>query len=208
MMMKTAFSIRPAALLRASVLALVLPVAGLSVAQAHEPRAGHDAQHAHAAEAVTTANGLTINAPWSRATAKGARVAAGYLVLDNKGNADDVLVSGKTDIAEKVEIHEMAVVDDVMRMRKLDDGLPVKAGESVELKPGSYHLMFMGLKEPLKEGDTFTADLVFEKGGEVPVSFTVRGLGARDSGHGNHGHGAQDGDAQGSHDAEKKAPAH
>lgn len=148
--------------------------------------------------AAATATGLTIEAPWSRATAAGARVAGGYLVLVNKGDADDVLLSGSTDISEKFEVHEMAVTDGVMRMRKLDDGLPVKAGESVELKPGGYHAMFIGLKRPLKEGETFTADLVFKNAGTVPVTFAVRGIGARDAGHG---------DAAKEHAPKEHAPA-
>ncbi len=147
-------------------------------------KAKGDEKAAAAGQAVVTATGLTIEAPWSRATAAGARVAGGYLVLVNKGGEDDVLLSGSTDISEKFEVHEMAVTDGVMRMRKLDDGLPVKAGESVELKPGGYHAMFIGLKRPLKEGETFTADLVFKKAGTVPVTFAVRGIGARDAGHG------------------------
>ncbi|MGV6875415.1 copper chaperone PCu(A)C [Pseudochelatococcus sp. B33] len=185
MTLKTILPIRrPAApVLRASLFALMLslPVAYAPVAQAHE--GAHEAPDAHG-EAVTTSTGLTIEAPWSRATATGARVAGGYLVLINKGDKDDVLLSGSTDISEKFEVHEMAVTDGVMRMRKLDDGLPVKAGESVELKPGGYHAMFIGLKRPLREGETFTADLVFKEAGTVPVTFAVRSLGARDAGHG------------------------
>lgn len=128
-------------------------------------------------------DGLTISQPWSRATAKGARVAGGYLVLTNKSDKDDVLLSGSTDISEKFEVHEMAVTDGVMRMRKLADGLPIKAGETVELKPGSYHAMFIDMKRPLLEGDTFIVDMVFKNAGKVPVKFTVRGIGARDAGH-------------------------
>lgn len=164
--------------------ALALPVALASAALAHDAAApAHDSQAHDSSHNVTTASGLTIEEPWSRATAKGARVGGGYLVLVNKGEKDDVLLSGSSDIAEKTEIHEMAVVDDVMRMRKLDDGLAVKAGETVALKPGGYHVMFIGLKHPLKEGDTFTTDFVFRNAGTVPVTFAVRALGARDAGH-------------------------
>lgn len=186
---------RPAVpVLRASVFALMLslPVAyAPSAALAHdaaakpaESHAGESKAAASKAATITTPTGLTLDTPWSRATAAGARVAGGYVVLTNKGDKDDVLLSGSTDISEKFEVHEMAVTDGVMRMRKLDDGLPVKVGESVELKPGSYHLMFIGLKRPLREGETFTADLVFKEAGTVPVTFAVHGLGARESGHG------------------------
>lgn len=211
----SALSTSATALLRSSLfaLALALPFAHVPAAIAcpeHDDAAEHAEgdQNAHgkgAAAAITTATGLTIDGPWSRATATGARVAGGYVVLTNKGDKDDVLVSGSTDISEKFEVHEMAVTDGVMRMRKLDDGLAVKAGECVELKPGGYHLMFIGLKRPLAEGDTFSVDLEFTNAGKVPVTFAVRGLGARDSGHG-HDHGDKAKDA--AKDAPKDAPKH
>lgn len=209
MILKNILSARDASspVLRGSLFALMLslPLAYVPAAVAcpeHDKAAAQAEGHqkvAHAGEtgaaaaAVTTASGMQIEAPWSRATAAGARVAGGYLVLTNKGGEDDVLLTGSTAISEKFEVHEMAVTDGVMRMRKLDDGLPVKAGESVELKPGSFHLMFMGLKQPLKEGETFTAELEFKNAGKVPVTFTVHGLGARDAGHDHgHDHGAKD----------------
>ncbi|MBN9022005.1 MAG: copper chaperone PCu(A)C, partial [Rhizobiales bacterium] len=74
--------------------------------------------------------------------------------------------------------HEMAVVDGVMTMRELPDGLPIPAGGSVELKPGSYHIMFVGLKAPLKEGESFKGTLTFEKAGTVQVEYAVQALGS------------------------------
>lgn len=192
-MTMTICSIRLAAApaLRASVAALLLALPAAAHVQTAQAQTAHgqpaQAEAAPSEPALTTATGLEIASPWSRATAKGARVAGGYLVLTNKGDKDDVLLSGSTDISEKFEVHEMAVTDGVMRMRKLDDGLPVKAGESVELKPGSYHAMFIGVKRPLLEGQTFNVDLVFKEAGTVPVTFTVRSIGARDAGQAGHG---------------------
>jgi copper(I)-binding protein len=146
--------------------------------------ATHESAAPAAGDGRFTQAGITVEQPWSRATAKGARIAGGYLRVVNNGDADDVFLAGATDIAERVEVHEMAVIDNVMRMRPVDGGLVVKAGESVELKPGGYHVMFIGLKRPLREKETFTADLEFRDAGTSPVTFTVRGIGAHNSGHG------------------------
>jgi copper(I)-binding protein len=71
----------------------------------------------------------------------------------------------------------MSMDGDVMRMKPVDGGLEIKPGASVELKPGGTHLMFMDLKEPLKEGQSVKGTLQFEKAGTVNVEFAVRGMG-------------------------------
>ncbi|MFA6964335.1 copper chaperone PCu(A)C [Bosea sp. (in: a-proteobacteria)] len=123
---------------------------------------------------------LKIGHPWTRATPVGAKVAGGYLTLQNGGSAPDRLLGGSSDIAGRIEIHEMAVKDGVMTMRPLDKGLEVKPGASVELKPGGYHVMFMDLKRQLKEGETVKVTLSFEKAGTLPVEFAVQSVGARE----------------------------
>lgn len=135
-----------------------------------------------AAAQQTKAGDLVIVQPWSRATPGGAKVAGGFLVIENKGAAADTLVGGATGVAAKVEVHEMAVTNGVMTMRELDKGLPIGAGQSVTLKPGGYHIMFTGLKQPLKEGDKVPVTLQFAKAGNVDVVFDVRGVGAKDAG--------------------------
>lgn len=121
---------------------------------------------------------LVIEEPWARATPAGARVGAGYMVIRNAGEAADRLVAGNATFAGRVEIHEMAVQDGVMRMRELDGGLEVPAGGSVVLEPGGYHIMFMQLDEPLVEGDRRAIVLDFENAGEVELTFKVRSMGA------------------------------
>jgi len=125
------------------------------------------------------AGNLEISHPWSRATPAGAHVAAGYLVVMNKGTTADRLVGGSSSISGKVEIHEMAMKDNVMTMRPIPGGLPIEAGQSVTLGPGGYHIMFEDLKTPLKEGGKFAATLQFEKAGKVEVTFDVAGVGAQ-----------------------------
>ncbi len=135
---------------------------------------------------------IRISAPWSRATPAAAKVAGGFMTIENTGKTSDFLVGGTLVRSGAVEIHEMAVVNDIMRMRQLPDGLEIKPGEKVTLKPGSYHVMFMELKEPLKEGDAVEGTLVFKQAGTVKVSYKVGTMGMKSGGHGGHGgHGAK-----------------
>ena len=120
---------------------------------------------AHAQE--VKAGDLVITQAWSRATPGGAKIAGGYLTIENKGAAPDRLVSGSGDFAGKVEIHEMAMNNGVMTMRPLDKGLAIEPGKTVKLAPGGYHLMLMDLKNPLKQGDKVPLTLEFEKAGKV-----------------------------------------
>jgi copper(I)-binding protein len=127
--------------------------------------------------ASVQAGSLVITEPWSRATPGGARVGGGYLRITNTGSAPDRLTGGSFALAGRVEVHQMSMAGDVMRMAPVVGGLVVAPGETVELKPGGFHLMFMDLREPLKEGQAVTGTLVFERAGPVAVSFAVRGIG-------------------------------
>ena len=130
-----------------------------------------------AAPAMVKAGSLTLEQPWSRATPGGAKVGGGYLRITNTGTVPDRLTGGSLPVASKVEVHEMRLEGDVMRMKAVEGGLEIKPGATVELKPGGLHLMFMDLKEPLKEGQTVKGILTFEKAGPVEVEYTVRGMG-------------------------------
>lgn len=125
------------------------------------------------------AGDLVITQAWSRATPGGAKIAGGYLTIENKGGAPDRLIGGAGDIAGKVEVHEMAVTNGVMTMRPLDKGLAIEPGKTVKLAPGGYHLMLMDLKGPLKQGDKVPFTLEFEKAGKVKLSLDVQGVGAQ-----------------------------
>lgn len=123
------------------------------------------------------AGDLVIEAPWTRATPGGAKVGGGYVKITNKGSAPDRLIGGSLPLAGSVEVHEMSMANNVMQMRRID-GLEIKPGQSVELKPGGYHLMFMELKDALTAGQTLKGTLVFEKAGTVQVEFLVAPIGA------------------------------
>ncbi|MEM9205219.1 MAG: copper chaperone PCu(A)C [Pseudomonadota bacterium] len=120
---------------------------------------------------------LTIDHPWTRATPPAAKAGGGYMKITNDGTETERLVGGKADFANRVEIHEMAVEDGIMRMRPLNEGLEIPPGETVELKPGSFHIMFMGLTEPLVEGETRTISISFEQAGDVNMDFPVEAMG-------------------------------
>ena len=132
---------------------------------------------------------LKITAPWARATPKGAKVGGGYLSITNTGASADRLVGGASDISEKFELHEMSMSGGVMKMRPVSAGLEIKPGQTVEFKPGGFHIMFMGLKKPLIKGETVKAKLTFEKAGKIELSFPVAPIGARSPAGGmQHGH--------------------
>jgi periplasmic copper chaperone A len=121
---------------------------------------------------------LQIEKPWARATVPGAAVGGGYLLIRNTGAGADRLVAVTSPASARVEIHEMAMEKDVMRMREVK-GVDVPAKGAVEFKPGGYHLMFIELKAQLKQGESIPVTLRFEKAGEVKALFAVETAGAR-----------------------------
>lgn len=125
------------------------------------------------------AGDLVISQAWSRATPGGAKVAGGYLTIENKGTSPDRLIGGSVDVAARVEVHEMTMNNGVMTMRPIDGGLTIEPGKTVKLAPGGYHLMMFELKSQLKQGDKLPVTLQFEKAGKVNVSFDVEGVGAQ-----------------------------
>jgi hypothetical protein len=142
--------------------------------------AGWAAMPAQAAD--VTAGSLKISAPWARATPKGASVGGGYMTITNTGTAPDRLVGGSTDLAKSFEVHEMKMDGGVMKMRPVAGGLEIKPGQTVTLEPSGYHVMFVGLKQQLKQGEHFKATLEFAKAGKVEVDFAVEGIGANSGG--------------------------
>ena len=121
---------------------------------------------------------LEIGNPWTRATPPSAQSGGGFLTITNKGTTPDRLVAVRSTASNKAEIHEMKMDGNLMRMRELEKGLEIPPGATVELKPGSYHLMFMGLKAPFAKDAKIPATLVFEKAGSVDVELSVAAMGA------------------------------
>ncbi len=142
----------------------ILAVAALAVAgtlvQAHDFKAG----------------AIDIGHPFARATVAGQPNGGAFLTLANHG-ADDRLLGVSAGVAASTQIHSMTMDGNVMKMREVAT-LDLPAGKTVDFKPGGYHVMFVGLKAPLKVGDTFPMTLKFEKAGEVEVTVNVEAPGA------------------------------
>lgn len=139
-----------------SLLAVLFALAGATTVQAHDFKLG----------------AITIGHPYARTTVAGQPTGGAYLTLANQG-ADDKLLSVSAPIARSAELHTMNMEGNVMRMREAGT-IAVPSGRTVELKPGGLHIMLMGLKAPLGEGDSFPLKLSFEKAGEVTVTVQVQ----------------------------------
>jgi periplasmic copper chaperone A len=96
---------------------------------------------------------IEVDNPWSRATPKGAATGAGYMTIKNTGTGPDRLIAGTTDVSAGVQFHEMTMNEGVSKMREMKSGIEIKPGETVELKPGSSHVMFVNLKRRLEKGE-------------------------------------------------------
>lgn len=127
--------------------------------------------------------GIKIEQPWTRVTPEGAKVAGGFMKITNTGKEADTLVGGTFPLAAVFQVHHMTMDGGVMKMSELASGLEIAPGASVELKPGSYHVMFMDLKQPIKASETIKGSLIFKKAGMVEIEYMVAPLGAKDGGH-------------------------
>ncbi len=131
---------------------------------------------------------IQISNPWMRATPKGSTVAGGYMTIRNTGAVPDRLINGSTAVASRFEVHRMTMENGVMTMRPVEGGLEVKPGETIELKPGSFHVMLMDLKQPLEKGQRVKGTLTFEKAGKVDIEYSVEAIGATPAASGGHHH--------------------
>jgi len=120
--------------------------------------------------------GIEIDHPWARATPPSAANGAVYLKIINHG-ADDTLTAASTPAAGKAELHVSTNDNGVMKMRPLAD-VAVKAGSTVAFKPGGMHIMLLGLKAPLKDGQSFPLTLTFRKAGTIATTVKVQKPGA------------------------------
>ncbi len=144
--------------IRAVMLAVfVLTVAGS--AQAHEIKVG-DIQIIH---------------PWARASAGPSRAGAAYFSISNDGASADRLISAATPMAKKAQLHTHIMDAGVMKMRHVK-GIEIAPGDTAALEPGGAHVMLMGLRGPLKEGEPFPLTLTFEKAGSIEITVEVQGV--------------------------------
>ena len=119
---------------------------------------------------------IKISGVWARQSPMAATNGAAYMVIENKGRMDDALIGADANVSDVVEIHEMVIDENnVMHMKPVEgQRLVIPAKGKVELKPGGYHIMFIGLKQPLKEGEVIDLTLKFEKSGIMKVQAPVK----------------------------------
>ena len=116
---------------------------------------------------------LAFSNAWIRATPPNANVTGAFVDIQNTGKSADRLLSASSDSVERVEIHEMKMTGELMQMRQLTEGLVIPASQSVQLKPGSYHMMLIAPKRTIAEGQKVAITLVFEKAGKRTLEFTA-----------------------------------
>jgi copper(I)-binding protein len=121
---------------------------------------------------------LTLTDLWARATPPKAPTAAGYLTIANSGSEADTLTAVSTPAAATSELHIMEVKNGIMSMHPVEGGIPIPAGGKVTLAPGGYHLMFITLKEPLKDGGKLPVTLTFAKAGKVETFLHIMPVGS------------------------------
>jgi periplasmic copper chaperone A len=149
-----------------------------SVALAISPLLPASFLSAPAQAADYTLGAIHITQPWSRATPKGATSAAAYMTITNTGAMPDRVTCVSSNVAGECQIHSMTMEGGVMKMRPVEGGLEIKPGETVTLKPASFHVMLIDLKQPLEQGSTIKATLKFENAGTISVDYPVAAIGA------------------------------
>jgi copper(I)-binding protein len=132
-----------------------------------------------AAAETYTVGAIEIGNPWARATPKGAPVAGAYMTITNKGAETDRLIGATSPVAAKLEVHQMSMDKGIMSMRPVPGGLEIKPGKTIVLKPESSHLMLLGLKQPLAQGERMKATLEFAKAGKLELEYVVESIGAQ-----------------------------
>lgn len=149
-----------------------------------------------------TVGALKVDHPWARASAtKAAKAGGAFMTIHNSGAEGDKLLSASSEVAKRVELHTHTMTGEgVMKMHEVDF-VPVPAEGMAKLQPGAYHVMFMGLKAPFVEGQTFPLTLTFAKAGETTVEVKIMGVGHGASGDmGDDGMDHGDMDHDGDHD--------
>lgn len=124
---------------------------------------------------------IVVEHAWARATPGGAKTGAAYLTLINNEDSADQLLGASTPVADKVQFHSTIEENGVSHMREMPT-VDLSPRAKVTFDPGSMHIMLVGLKQPLKEGQTFPLALTFAKAGEVDVTVPVAKVGAMQPG--------------------------
>lgn len=123
------------------------------------------------------AQNITASDAFARETPPSAKVGGAFVSLTNSGD-DDTLTAAESPVADRIELHNHTMIDGIMKMREVEGGIPLPSGETVMLKPGGLHIMLMGLKQPLKKGETLPLTLHFESGETLALDVPVMKIGS------------------------------
>lgn len=152
---------------------------------------GHNSNHTMS----STHMGVVLEAPWARASATSSHPSAVYITIRNTGE-DDELVSVASSASAVAEIHESKMENGIMKMRPVAP-LAIAAGQTIEMKPGGYHIMLINLVDQLKEGDMIDIAITFKNAGTIETSVPVRKVGSMSAGDGyGHNHGGMSNDSK------------
>lgn len=165
--------------IRTSALALTILAALSAPVMAETPATDAMNGAAIAAPAKTIAGPLEITGAFTRATAPGAPAGGAFVTIHNTGDTADKLIGASSEIAAHVELHQMKMNGNVMEMSPVDGGLDIAPGDTLTLKPGGFHIMLIGLKNQLVQGQSVPITLEFEKAGKVSLDFAVGAIGAQ-----------------------------
>ena len=125
-------------------------------------------------ESPARITGIILGDMWVAASHGGSKATAGYVTLYNHSREDERLMSASCTCSAQVEIHQMWMDGQIMRMRRVDDGLPIPAGGKLVLAKGGAHLMILDLKTPLKAGEKARITLVLQHNGNIILDYPVR----------------------------------
>ncbi len=126
---------------------------------------------------TSAASMVVVQQPWARATPGGAKTGAAYMTLINNGASADRLLSATTPLADQVQFHKETEDNGVSRMREVRN-IEVEPGAKIVFKPGEMHMMLVGLKQPLIEGQALPLTLQFERAGNIDVTMPIEKVGA------------------------------
>lgn len=178
-MLRTTLSITSAALLL--TLAAALPVRAEDPAP-QRPTTAMPTMRGEFAEVpveapVSRFGAIEIVGPWARASLAGSRVGGAYFLIRNTGDTEVRLVTAASPVAESATLRHMPVVDGAVRPVIVEGGIPVAAGDTVDLRPGSFNVMLHNLKTPLRPGSTFPLTLGFSDGTTAEIDVVVWDIG-------------------------------
>lgn len=122
---------------------------------------------------MAVAGDIQIEQPYARAASPIAKSGASFMEITNTGTVDDTLIAARTDAAMKPELHTHIMEDGIAKMREVEGGIPIPAGETTMLQRGGYHVMLMGLTQQFITGETITLILTFEHAGEITLEVPV-----------------------------------